>query len=653
MGDEVDPAAGTIPIGHVYPNSSYAVRPLEDTSGAIGPGELLLRSEFHALGDLADGVVDAGRFPVAPGSVSERIYATGDIVRRLPGGSLVLLGRSNRMVKIRGQRLFLAELENHLRTIPGVTQAAVADRNEADDTALYGFITLGDGVKHPPNIRTWLADRLPEFMLPRQVYVIDHIPMLPGGKVDYGALIGRAPQLPSEPMTPTLPKSDYGRVAAIWQSVLGWGAQDPDNDFHTLGGDSLKLMQLTLAVEREFGQNLPIEAFRANPTLEGLAKALKVTVPQNAISMRSQLRLRPFCSARLPSRGIALGMPGWHGSAFVAPFREAGLFTDHDIWSADVSLPSGNMLEKQRWWQAALDIADRLRQANAPAPRLVFGYSIAGSIAWLVGRLLAGTPQAPEFVVMIDAAPMHRLPQYGNPAIDDLLKTIAAECLPVTIHIRRAPLKRVGITTGSAQFWQAEDTIAQTLDVPTVDHLELGQASLLKLTARWLTQALAQRPDRINVEPIEARIATLGGRLHRMIAAGDARGTSDFNEFLENMSDYMKHYGAMLYLVLRDGNREQAQQFLQKALIQQPGSRLLHYAARRLRRSPENWCPRNSVANGFLSIQSIENALSTHHAVAGNWKAFSRLKQAIDIVGAVVDAAPVRLKLMMLRWLER
>jgi acyl-CoA synthetase (AMP-forming)/AMP-acid ligase II len=653
LGDELDPVAATVPIGQVYPYSSYALKPLQDAPDDIGTGELILRSAFHALGDLNAGVVDSGRFPAAQGSASERVYATGDIVRRLPGGGLVLLGRSNRMVKIRGQRIFLAELENHLRAIPGVTGAAAVNTSEADETALYGFITIGDGVKCPPNIRAWLMDRLPEFMLPRQVTVIDRIPLLPGGKVDYRALISLVSQLPINPTALALPKGDYGRLTAIWRSVLGWGAHDPENDFYALGGDSLKLIQLTLAVEREFLQALPIEAFKVDPTLAGLANSLDIAVPKEAVSARSPLELRPFCSARLPSQGIALGMPGWHGSALITPYCEADLFSDYDIWSADVSLPDGNMLEKCRWWQAAQDIAERLRQANAPAPRLIFGYSIAGSIAWLVGRLLAGTPQAPEFIVMIDAAPMHRLPHYGNKAISELADTIAAERLPAVIHIRRASLEQVGIATGSAQLWRPSDNIVRTLDVPTIAHLELGQGSLLRLTAEWLKHALAHTPDSATVEPIEARIETPGGRLHRMIAAGDARRTTEFREMFDRLTDYTKHYSEALYLVLRDGTRHEAQQFIQHALLQHPGSRLLHYATRRIQRSPMALCPRKGITESFLSIQIVENALSTHHTAPTTWKVLNLLKQAVDIVGAVLCATPARLKLMIHRWTDR
>lgn len=642
MGDETDPAAGAVPIGNIYPCSSYALGPLEDNANDTDTGELLLRSAFHALGDLNNGVIDPGRFPAVSSSDTERVYATGDIVRRLPGGGLVLLGRSNRVVKIRGQRISLAELENHLRALPGVTGAAVVVRNEANENALYGFITLADDGARPVNTRNWLKDRLPEFMLPRQVQVIDQIPMLPGGKVDYEALGNSVHQLPHEPTIQAVPQGDYGRITGIWHSVLGWGAHDPQNDFYALGGDSLKLMQLGLAVEREFGRSLPGDAFRANPTLAGLANALEIPAPKAEIPARDPIRIRAFCSARLPSKGIALGMPGWHGSAVVSPFHEADLFPDHEIWSADVSLSAGNMLEKHRWWQTAVQIADRLRQASAPAPRIMFGYSIGGSIAWLVGRLLAGTPQAPEFIVMVDATPMHRLPQYWSRTMSKRLGFNTPDRLPATLHIRRASLEKVGIVSGSAQTWQPQDNVVAALDLPTIDHIDMGQASVLRLAAPWMLQVLAPLPDHASPQQVATGIETLGGRIYGMITSGDARGTAEFEGLFENLSAGMRHHDAFLYLILRDGERGQVRHFLRQALVHHPGSRLLHYAARRLQRSSASLCPSHGAAVSLWCIDSIEKALSAHHEAPTNSKALNLLKQAGDIMGAIVEAAPAR-----------
>lgn len=654
LGDALDPTAGTVPIGHVYPYSAYALRPLEDAGGDTETGELLLRSAYHALGDLKDGMIDPARFPADPGSGPERDYATGDIVRRLPGGGLVMLGRSNRMVKIRGQRVFLTEVENHLRAIPGVTGAAATDREEEDGTTIFGFITLAEGSEPPVDTRNWLANRLPAFMVPRLIVVIDHVPMLPGGKIDYQALLDRLPTISDTTRSETLPEGDYRRLAGIWQATLGWGAHDPANDFFALGGDSLKLMQLSLAIEREFGRTLPAEAFSADPSLMGLAKILGIASPESAPSPASGLRLRPFCNARLPSRGIALGMPGWHGSANVAPFREADFFADHDIWSADVPLPGGNLLEGCRWWHAALEIAGRLREAEPPTPRILFGYSIAGSIAWLVGRLLAGTPQCPAFIVMVDAVPMHRLPRYRNLDIRILAARTSTAALPPALHIQRASLEQQGLRNGSTRLWLPEDNIIGTMDLPTVDHLDMGQPEVLKEAQAWVTRSLAAGHCHASASEADAQISTLGGRIYRLLACGDARGTPELIDMFEEAPEHIRlgHFAPMLHLALRDGSREQAQTLLQDALTQNPGSRLLHYAWRRLQRQPESLVLSRAPLDEIWSIGGIEKAMSTHASAPRGPASIRRLLQAIDMAGAVVDATPARLRSMIRRRLN-
>ncbi len=128
--DGTDTVQATVPMGQIYPFSCYALRPIDESSSDIDTGELLIRSACQALGDWKPGGIDSERFPLfAPGS-PERLYATGDLVRRLPDGQLLHLGRIGRMAKIRGQRVYLSEVENNLRSIPGVTGAAVIEDQE-------------------------------------------------------------------------------------------------------------------------------------------------------------------------------------------------------------------------------------------------------------------------------------------------------------------------------------------------------------------------------------------------------------------------------------------------------------------------------------------------------------------------------------------
>jgi acyl-coenzyme A synthetase/AMP-(fatty) acid ligase len=168
----------TVPIGKIYPLSSYSIQPLEDSGKDNTKGELLIRSTFHAIGDFKENSISRNRFPLLEGSTDERIYATGDIVQQLPDGNLIHLGRLGRMVKIRGNRVFLTEVEQQLRSIAGVTGAAVVDQVEQDNVALYGFITTDTTRLTSEYLRRQLSARLPDFMIPKSVETIVNIPLM-------------------------------------------------------------------------------------------------------------------------------------------------------------------------------------------------------------------------------------------------------------------------------------------------------------------------------------------------------------------------------------------------------------------------------------------------------------------------------------------
>ena len=629
LGEEMDTAAATVPIGRVYPHSAYALRLLEESHGDPDTGELVLRSAFHALGDLTGNAVDAARFPPDPLSSAERIYATGDVVRRLPGGGLVMLGRSTRMVKVRGQRVFLTEVENHLRAIPGVAGAAAVSRDDGHDTAIYAFVTGANGVEASLGARTWLEQRLPAYMVPRQVLFVETIPMLPGGKVDYAALARSLPEIDAGPVSTLDGESGLARLSRVWRSVLGWAAQDPQNDFFALGGDSLKEMLLALAVEREFGRAMSTEAFRADPTLNGLAVAFGLAAAEDVKpARRSGLTFRPFCPARAPSRGVSLAMPGWLGSAIAAPFHEPGLFADHDMWCADVPLVNGNLLEEGRWWRAATDVAARIKETSTPAPDILFGYSIGGAIAWLVGRLLAGTPQCPTHVVMIDAVPLHRLAGAGcEEACRHVCGSDAGGPLPAALHIRRAPLEVGGVSLGSSGLWQPEDNIVDTLDLQTVDHYEMIRPDVLRLAVPFLSQRLSRPSGETRAISSGMPLETPGGQLHRMLGGATACDASELDSLLEAAGPYLSAgcLDALVHLVVRDGRPDQQQKLIDLAPPGHPGVRLLRDAMQRGERPPE------------VALVIRPDPARHHHAS--------------DILGATPSTGPRRLKAAIRRWL--
>lgn len=268
----------TVPLGYIYPMASFAIQALDQDDLYGSTGELWIRSAYHALGDFSVGGIDTSRFTPFADNSAERVYATGDIVKRLADGNVLHLGRLGRMAKIRGQRVFLSEVENHLRTLPGVTAAAVVEHSDHQDTALYGFITTSAVTDITLDLRSQLLKQLPVFMVPRKIWLVAQIPLLSGGKVDYLALMVHARAAQSAPQTSPAQemREPCSRLCQIWDSVLFEGAHRRDADFLALGGDSLKLMNLSVELEQAFHKALPLEVFLTNSTLRHLADLLNI-----------------------------------------------------------------------------------------------------------------------------------------------------------------------------------------------------------------------------------------------------------------------------------------------------------------------------------------------------------------------------------------
>ncbi|MHA8051655.1 non-ribosomal peptide synthetase [Aquirufa sp. ROCK-SH2] len=530
--EKINFTESTVPIGKIYPLSSYSIRTLEDI-GDDTTGELLIRSKFHALGDLQDGIINGERFLFSEDFKEERIYSTGDIVRSLPDGNLIHLGRSERMVKVRGNRVFLTEVENQLRNLPGVTGAVVVDSQIREDIMLFGFITT-DSVQTSENVLLALSGILPDFMIPRSIICLSEIPLMPGGKVDYIALKAKIPQFDNETYSDTGHQDNYRRLIQLWDSILWNGAHKQNADFLALGGDSLSFMILVVEVERIFEKKLDIEEFRAKSTLGNLAELLGIQRLSIDPKIRESLQVRLLLPSLKPSKGIALGIPGYWGSTHAFPFRQAGLFDDYDIWVADFIVNKGSLSQNKRWWRVANELVEGIQKGEIPLPRIIFGYSFGGGLAWLISRLLARIVQFPIFVVMVDAIPLHRLKPYRNNQLKKALELVSTEQAPPTLHIQREPLSDVWFGVGSTNEWESSDNIQSIVHLPTVDHLEMARWNILALASDAVTNFLNQKPSSNPWKPSLPPPTSFGVQIHNAINGDPTLLKLVTNEFIKH-----------------------------------------------------------------------------------------------------------------------
>jgi len=654
--DDNDSVGATVPMGHIYPFSSYALRPIDDSHYDIETGELLIRSSYQALGDWKPNGIDPQRFSLfIPGS-PERIYATGDLVRRLPNGQLLHLSRIGRMAKIRGQRVYLSEVENNLRSIPGVTGAAVIEHQESCNSQLYGFITCNEALSEDP--RRWLAHRLPDFMIPAGIKTIEAIPLLAGGKVDYKALTTLIPRYEAindvdHNHEKHEGKNAYEYLCHLWDVVLWPGAHQHPSDFVALGGDSLKLMELMLHVEKSFKKSFPVDEFLVDARLGHLARLIGIDNPELVAEKHQGLRFRLAWPSSAPSKGVALAVPGWSGSAMAVPFARAGLFSGYDLWAADISLPDGNILQDNRWWKTAIEIADQIKAGALPRPRIIFGYSAGGSVAWMVGRLLAESGCAPEYVLMSDSSPLHRLPAHGHHDLHRLLAASPPGRMPSVIHVRRTYPAQLEIRAGNAYSWMPEDNIEFIFDIPTVYHSDMSRSEILALAAPAIESFLSGVPPVSRQTTSSSTIQTVGGEIYRMLHQKPPVDIDQLNQLIKHPSLEKGYISVLLQLTLRDCRTEPASALVSELLLQHPDVLILQLAKSRLRRRPSDLCPGFSPFGRLKSVAALERALAAHHLAfsdgmgAGQRTRLGPIKLGrlfIDLVKAVTKARSSRLK---------
>ncbi|MEV5650846.1 amino acid adenylation domain-containing protein [Nocardia sp. NPDC052254] len=236
-------------------------------------GELYLSGPGVARGYLGRQGLTALRFPANPhGRRGERMYRTGDLVMTDASGILRFLGRADDQVKIRGFRIELREVDHALRAHPGIRFAlTIVHTGEHGAVRLASYVAA-DGRVDAAEILETARRRLPAYMVPAAITVLDRVPVTPAGKVDRKAL--PAPVFTSGGPT-RAPESELEKqVAEVFAAVLGHAVPGAEDSFFDAGGNSLLATRLTAALHAEFGVELAVRTIFETPTVAGVAANL-------------------------------------------------------------------------------------------------------------------------------------------------------------------------------------------------------------------------------------------------------------------------------------------------------------------------------------------------------------------------------------------
>ena len=237
-------------------------------------GELFIGGAGLARGYLGRPGLTAERFLPSPFGEGERLYRTGDIVRRAPDGSLEFLGRRDHQVKLNGHRIELAEVELALAAHPQVRSATVQLRHDlpSGEPGLVAYI--GGAAVSDAALRDHLRLKLPQHMIPASFVVLPELPLTPSGKIDRQALPAPEPkQAPAR--LHVAPRSETEKLlVAIWAEALGADNVGVDDNFFELGGGSLLLVRIQGKIAQRLGRDVPLVVLFRFPTIRALSAYL-------------------------------------------------------------------------------------------------------------------------------------------------------------------------------------------------------------------------------------------------------------------------------------------------------------------------------------------------------------------------------------------
>jgi acyl-coenzyme A synthetase/AMP-(fatty) acid ligase/thioesterase domain-containing protein len=471
-----------VPVGYVLPGNVASVR--DETGHAVSPGdvgELVLRGRFIALGLWQDGRCIEGDIRPDDTDPASRVLHTGDLAHIDINGLCTIIGRKDRQVKINGMRVEPGEVEAALRDIEEIRDAAVIARRSGKTIALAAFVVSRHATAQSiPRIRAALRAVLPAPMRPAHIHLVEAIPQLPSGKPDLRALEAFARQADAEQtMSREADLAGVGVRQAVqraWRSVLGRHALSEGVSFEDTGGDSLKLLQLVLALETQLGHRLPLDLFTGDMTMDDLTRILGSP--------------RETTGVDVDGRPTVFLLPGLDGdeprlAAFRAALNDRLRFVliDYPDWP--------EMVRNGRSVDVVVDAAVAQVTATAPDGDLsLAGYSFGGDIAFAVASTLLKAGRTVSFLGIVDTD-LHRVAGeaerfhrgYAMTDRQEIMQTVLHDRLDAAIGLLLAKCARDLV--GLERVLRYGHTWRPLLSPRAAFAFDRRIRSILRVQARW------------------------------------------------------------------------------------------------------------------------------------------------------------------------
>ncbi len=394
----VPPDARTLPIGRPLSNTTLYVLDARRQPVPIGvPGELYIGGDGLACGYYRRPELTAERFidnPLGPG----RLYKTGDLARRLADGNIEFIGRIDSQVKLRGFRIELGEIEAVLNRAPGVRESIVLLREDSPGEKLLSayFLAQEGASPTPAQLRAFLKEKLPSYMVPATFQQLTSFPVNANGKINRRALPRPGTDGGEKAHFPPRTELEI-QLHEVWQSVLGHSDFGIRDDFFEIGGHSLLAVRLILKTESAIGIKLPMPILFQAATIEKLAEALSHNAPFTPGSCL--VKIQPAGSRPPIFWPHTLG-GGAGGGLFT--YRKLAQLLGPDQPSYGFVAPARPFTTIETM---AAHYIQEMKRVQPLGPYYLGGYCFAGVVAYEMARQLEEAGEKVALLVLLDSSP--------------------------------------------------------------------------------------------------------------------------------------------------------------------------------------------------------------------------------------------------------
>jgi amino acid adenylation domain-containing protein len=401
---EIDPDRGEIPIGRPLANIQVHILDADFQPVPVGaPGELHIGGAALARGYLNRPERTAARFIPNPFSqeFSGRLYKTGDLVRARADGQIEFISRIDRQVKIRGFRIELTEVEMVVDRHPSIAQTFVVAREDSPgDKKLVAYCVADPRHPRPSNsdLRNFVAQVVPDYMVPAMFVLLESLPMNVNGKVDLAALPAPADLSPDLNPNFVAPQGEIEiELTKIWQQLLGQKSIGIKDNFFELGGHSLLAVRLFSQIDRIWGKSLPLATLLQAPTIETLAQLIRQAGA--ATPWSSLVLIQAGTTAKPPLFCIhPIG-----GNVLEYYPLATYLGNDRSIYGLQAQGLDGLQPPLNRIEDMASKYIQEMLTVKPDGPYLLLGYSLGGSIAFEIAIQLQSQGKQVDFLGLLDS----------------------------------------------------------------------------------------------------------------------------------------------------------------------------------------------------------------------------------------------------------